>query len=32
MNKEVLLQLNSVSVHYGGVRALDDATIAIDEG
>src|SRR3989338_4348624 len=32
MNKEILLQLNNVSVHYGGVRALDDATIAIDEG
>lgn len=32
MNKEVLLQLKNTSVHYGGVKALDGVSIAIDEG
>ena len=30
--KEKLLQLDNISVHYGGVRALDDATLEFDEG
>jgi branched-chain amino acid transport system ATP-binding protein len=30
--KETLLQLQKASVHYGGVRALDDVSVAIDEG
>lgn len=32
MNSEVLLQLKNISVHYGGVKALDNVSIAIDEG
>ena len=32
MEKEILLQLQDVAVHYGGVRALDGASVAIDEG
>ena len=32
MTKEVLLMVNDVHVHYGGVKALDGASIAIDEG
>ncbi len=32
MNKEVLLQLKNISVHYGGVKALDGVDIDIDEG
>lgn len=32
MEKEILLQLKNISVHYGGVKALDDVDIAIDEG
>ena len=31
-NKEVLLKVDDVHVHYGGVKALDGASIAIDEG
>ncbi len=30
--KETLLQLKDISVHYGGVKALDGASVAIDEG
>ena len=30
--KELLLQLKNGSVHYGGVQALDNVSIAIDEG
>jgi len=30
--KETLLKLDDVSVHYGGVRALDGASVSIDEG
>lgn len=30
--KEILLQLKNASVQYGGIRALDDASIQIDEG
>jgi len=30
--KETLLQLQDVSVHYGGVKALDGVDISIDEG
>lgn len=32
MNKEILLQLNNASVHYGGVKALDGTSVSIDEG
>lgn len=32
MEKETLLQLNNVSVHYGGVRALDGVDVLLDEG
>ena len=32
MQKEILLQLKDVRVHYGGVKALDGVDIAIDEG
>lgn len=32
MPKEILLQLKSVQVHYGGVKALNGVDIAIDEG
>lgn len=32
MTKETLLQLKDIHVHYGGVKALDGATVAIDEG
>jgi branched-chain amino acid transport system ATP-binding protein len=32
MTKEILLQLQNVSVHYGGVKALDGVDIALDEG
>lgn len=31
MKKETLLQLHSVSVHYGGVKALDGVDISLDE-
>jgi branched-chain amino acid transport system ATP-binding protein len=30
--QEILLQLKNVSVHYGGVKALNNVNIAIDEG
>ena len=32
MNKDTLLQLNNAHVHYGGVKALNGASVAIDEG
>ncbi|MDA2936481.1 ABC transporter ATP-binding protein [Patescibacteria group bacterium AH-259-L05] len=32
MEQELLLQLKNISVHYGGVKALDGVDIAIDEG
>ncbi len=32
MTKEILLQLQNISVHYGGVKALDSVDIALDEG
>jgi len=32
MEKETLLQLHNVSVHYGGVRALDGIDVSINEG
>jgi len=31
MKKETLLQLHNVSVHYGGVKALDGVDISLDE-
>ena len=30
--KDMLLQVNNVHIHYGGVKALDGASVAIDEG
>jgi branched-chain amino acid transport system ATP-binding protein len=32
MSKEILLKIDDVHVHYGGVKALDGASIAVDEG
>jgi len=32
MNTNILLQLNNIHVHYGGVKALDGISIKIDEG
>src|SRR3989344_889096 len=32
MEKETLLQLQNISVHYGGVKALDGVDISLDEG
>ncbi|MFA5126902.1 MAG: ABC transporter ATP-binding protein [Patescibacteria group bacterium] len=32
MKKEILLQINNVSVHYGGVIALDGVDILLNEG
>ena len=32
MQKEILLRLENISVHYGGVKALDDVSVALDEG
>jgi len=32
MKKETLLQLHNVSVHYGGVKALEGVDISLDEG
>ena len=32
MDKEILLKIEDVYVHYGGVKALDGATISINEG
>lgn len=31
-NSEILLQLQDISVHYGGVKALDGVDISLDEG
>jgi branched-chain amino acid transport system ATP-binding protein len=31
MNKEILLQLKNIHVHFGGVKALDGVNISIDE-
>lgn len=30
--KELLLQLKDIAVHYGGVKALDGASVSLDEG
>jgi len=32
MEKEILLQLNNITVEYGGVRALESVNVEIDEG
>ncbi|MCC6290572.1 ABC transporter ATP-binding protein [Candidatus Nomurabacteria bacterium] len=32
MSAETLLKLSNVHVHYGGVRALDGASVSVDEG
>ncbi|MEN9921521.1 MAG: hypothetical protein RLZZ517_499 [Candidatus Parcubacteria bacterium] len=32
MQKELLLKLEDIQVHYGGVKALDGATVVFDEG
>ena len=32
MTSETLLELKNIKVHYGGVKALDGANVAIDEG
>ncbi|HEY4524541.1 MAG TPA: ABC transporter ATP-binding protein [Candidatus Paceibacterota bacterium] len=32
MTSETLLELKNIKVHYGGVKALDGASVAIDEG
>jgi branched-chain amino acid transport system ATP-binding protein len=32
MNTNILLQLNNIHVHYGGVKAIDGISIQIDEG
>ncbi len=32
MNKEVLLKIEDIHVHYGGVKALDGASLSVDEG
>lgn len=32
MTKEILLQLKNISVHYGGVKALDGVDLHLDEG
>lgn len=32
MNKEILLQLNNIHVHYGGVKALDGVSINVGVG
>lgn len=32
MKSEILLKLDNIHVHYGGVKALDGATVSIDEG
>lgn len=31
MEKEILLQLQNISVHYGGVKALDGVDVSLDE-
>ncbi|MBT3729970.1 ATP-binding cassette domain-containing protein, partial [bacterium] len=32
MQEETLLQLKDIAVHYGGVKALDGASVSLDEG
>lgn len=32
MSKELLLQIKDMHIHYGGVKALDGASVAVDEG
>lgn len=32
MQKEILLKLDDIHVHYGGVKALDGSSVAVDEG
>lgn len=32
MNKNALLNLNNIHIHYGGVKALDGASVSITEG
>ncbi len=32
MKKEILLRLENIHVHYGGVKALDGASVQLDEG
>ena len=32
MEKDILLKLENIHVHYGGVKALDGASVQIDEG
>lgn len=32
MDKEILLKIKDVHVHYGGVKALDGASVSVDEG
>ena len=32
MNEEILLKIDNLSVHYGGVKALDGASVQFDEG
>ncbi len=32
MDKEILLQFNNINVHYGGVKALDDVSVYLEEG
>lgn len=32
MKTETLLQLDNIHIHYGGVKALDGASVSIDEG
>lgn len=32
MDNKILLQLKGVSVHYGGVKALDNVSVKVDEG
>jgi branched-chain amino acid transport system ATP-binding protein len=32
MQRETLLELKNISVHYGGVKALDNASVKFDEG
>jgi len=32
VSKETLLKLNDIHVHYGGVKALDGASVTLDEG
>ena len=32
MKKKILLKLHNISVHYGGVKALDNVDVSLDEG